>query len=264
MPEGDTVARTARRLDAALAGQVLRRTDFRVPGLATVNLSGCTVRNVTARGKHLLTRIDDLTLHTSLRMDGSWHLYRAHRRPTGGPLSQLRVLLVTDRWHALGYRLPVVELVRTSEEERLLGHLGPGLLGADWNEPEAIRRLAAAPATEIGPALLDQRNLAGIGNLYKSETLFLAGVPPTAPVSSVPDLGRVVRLARRLLVAGRDTGRQVTTGDPRPGHEHWVYGRAGLPCRRCGTSILRLRHGPTPHERDSYWCPRCQPGGAPR
>ena len=268
MPEGDTVWLTARRLHDALAGSTLTRSDFRVPQLATVDLSGRTVNEVLSRGKHLLARIgSDLTLHTHLRMDGSWHLYRPGQRWRGGPQWQVRVVLETGGWHAVGYRLPVVELLARDEEASAVGHLGPDLLGPDWDPAEALRRLAAEPDRELGPALLDQRNLAGIGNLYQVEVCFLTGVTPWTPVADVPDLAAVMALAKSLLEANKASPAQVTTGD-RGRHgsrdeRQWVYGRAGRPCRRCGAVVASAEQGTPPHQRRSYWCPGCQAGPAP-
>jgi endonuclease-8 len=259
MPEGDTVWLAGHRLHDALAGQRLTSTDFRVPQLATTDLSGRVVREVVSRGKHLLTRIDDdLTLHTHFRMDGLWQLYRAGERWRGGPGWQVRLVLATDQWQAVGYRLPVIELLRRADEHRVVGHLGPDLLGSDWDLDEALRRLMAQPNREIGDALIDQRNLAGIGNLYKAESLYLAGVSPWRPVHEVPDVGAVVERARRLLTMNRDHPSQVTTGVKRRGHQHWVFERAGKPCRRCGTAVRIAKQGPPPFERLTYWCPACQ------
>jgi endonuclease VIII len=262
MPEGDTVWLAARRMHDALAGRVLVRSDFRVPQLATVDLAGRTVTEVVSRGKHLLTRIDDdLTLHTHFKMDGSWHLYRPGARWAGGPLSEVRLVLENPEWQAVGYRLPVIELLARTDESRAVGHLGPDLLGPDWDLDEAVRRLSEQPDREIGNAVLDQRNVAGIGNLYKMEVLFLQGVSPFTPVAAVRDLPRLVERAQRLLVANKDAPWQVTTGDGRRGHEHWVYGRAGRPCRRCGTRIEKAEQGEPGFERVTFWCPRCQPLG---
>lgn len=264
MPEGDTVWLAARRLHDALAGRVLTGSDFRVPALATVDLAGRAVREVVSRGKHLLTRVEpDLTLHTHLRMDGSWHLYRAGRRWSGGPAHQIRVVLTTAEWSAVGYRLPVVELLKTAEEDRVVGHLGPDLLGPDWDPAEALRRLRRAPDREIGAALLDQRNLAGVGNVYKTEACFLAGVTPWTPVRDVADLPRLVGLCRQLLETNKAGPGQVTTGDTRRGRGHWVFERSGQPCRRCGTAVLLGVQGEPPDERLAYWCPHCQRGPAP-
>jgi endonuclease-8 len=264
VPEGDTVWLVARRLDDALAGDVLRRSDLRVPALATVDLAGRRVLEVRPRGKHLLTRVEGgLTLHTHLRMDGMWHLYRRGVRWAGGPDHQVRVVLETDGWSAVGYRLPVVELVETAAEDTVVGHLGPDLLDPGFDLDEALRRLAADPGREIGQALLDQRSVAGIGNVYKAETLFVRRTSPWTPVGEVDDLPAVLDTARRLLEANKQHASQATTGDPRRGHEHWVYGRAGRPCRRCGTTIVSAMQGPAPYDRITAFCPTCQPGARP-
>jgi endonuclease VIII len=260
VPEGDTVWLAGRRMHEALAGRVLTRADLRVPKLATADLHGREVIGVTPRGKHLLTRIEpDLTLHTHFRMDGSWHLYRPGQRWRGGPAHAIRAVLANADWEAVGYRLHDVELVPTAEEGRLVGHLGPDLLGPDWDEAEAVRRLAADPAREIGQALLDQRVLAGIGNVYKAETLFVRGIAPFTPVGAAGDLAKVVRTAHRLLSANREHPEQSTTGSLRRGEQHYVYGRGGQPCRRCGTPIVTAEQGEPPYQRPTWWCPHCQP-----
>ena len=270
MPEGDTVWRAARHLDQALAGSVLLRSDFRVPGLAAVDLAGAEVLGTVARGKHLLTRFGPVasrsatTLHTHLKMEGSWHLYRpgSHWRR---PAHQARVVLVTEAWTAVGFQLGTVELVDTVGESDVLPPLGPDLLGPDWDEDEAVRRLAADPGRPLGEALLDQRMLAGIGNLYKSELCFLVGANPWAPVSTV-DLPRVVRRAKAVLEANKHRVEQTTTGDLRRGRQTWVYRRDGQPCRRCGATIRVAMQDPAHDdtepdtaERATYWCPSCQP-----
>jgi endonuclease-8 len=253
-----------RRLHDALAGRVLTRSDFRISQLATTDLAGRTVTEVVSRGKHLLTRVeDDLTLHTHFRMDGSWHLYRHGERWRGGPEWQVRVLLENPEWQAVGYRLPVVELLPRDREAEAVGHLGPDVLGPDWDPAEAVRRLAAEPDREIGPALLDQRNLAGVGNLYKTEVCFLTGVTPWTRVGDLPDLAALVDRVARLLQANKHTVRQVTTGDLGRGRGHWVFERAGRPCRRCGTPVASAEQGDPPFQRIAYWCPRCQAGPAP-
>jgi len=259
VPEGDTVWRTALHLDRALSGDVLVETDFRVPAHATLDLAGRPVQQTLARGKHLLTRIgDEHTLHTHLKMEGAWHLYRAGtgwRRPE----HEARVVLRTEEWSAVGFALGVVEVVARSAEDTVVGHLGPDLLGPDWDEAEALRRLRSVPERAVGEALLDQRNLAGIGNLYKSELCFLAGVHPRLPVGEVPDLPRLVRRAKAALEANKERVEQTLTGDLRRGQQTWVYRRDGQPCRRCRTRIRVEMHGPQAQERASYWCPRCQP-----
>jgi endonuclease-8 len=264
VPEGDTVWLAGKRLHAALADRVLTTSDFRVPQLATTDLTGRRVLEVVPRGKHLLTRVEGgLTLHTHFRMDGTWHLYRPGERWRGGPDHEVRVVLGNAEWTAVGYRLPVVELLETADEQRVVGHLGPDVLGSDWDKAEAVRRLLAAPEREIGMALLDQRNLAGIGNLYRVETLFLRGITPWTAVGDVADLPAVVDLARRLMLANRDHVEQITTGSRKRGETHWVFERQGRPCRRCGTPIRSAEQGVPPYQRLTYWCPRCQLGPAP-
>lgn len=258
MPEGDTVWRAARSLDRALSGKTLLRTDFRVPSLATVNLTGRPVVATIARGKHLLTRIGEAhTLHTHLKMEGSWHLYRPGE-PWRRPGHQARVVLGVAGAEAVGFSLGIVELLGRDEEDTAVGHLGPDLLGPDWDETEAVRRLRADPTRAIGEALLDQRNLAGIGNLYKSELCFTSGVLPTTPVGDVPDLVRLVRRAKAMLEANKERVEQTTTGDLRRGRRTWVYRREREACRRCGTPISVDLHGEAGRERASYWCPSCQ------
>jgi endonuclease-8 len=257
VPEGDTVYQTAARLDRALSGQVLTASDLRVPKLATVDLAGVRVTATVPRGKNLLTRLDnDLTLHTHLVMEGRWDVHPAGTR-WRRPAFQARVVLRTATTEAVGFDVRV-RLVPTTEEDTLVGHLGPDLLGADWDADEAVRRLATAPDRALGDALLDQANLAGVGNVYKSELCFLAGVRPTAPVAAVADLPRLVDRAHRLLVANKDRVDRVTTGEQRRGRRLWVYGRRG-PCLRCGTPVQRADVGEPGRERPTYWCPRCQP-----
>ncbi|OIV37719.1 DNA glycosylase [Mangrovactinospora gilvigrisea] len=267
MPEGDTVWLTARRLREALAGRRLVVADLRVPQLATADLTGREVRDVTSRGKHLLTRLQGgWTLHTHLRMDGAWRVFRTGQRWYGGPISDVRAVLATEDRIAVGYRLPVVELLHTVEEETALGRLGPDLLAPDWGGPaqdEAVRRLSAEPARQIGEALLDQENLAGVGNVYKCELCFLRGVSPFTPVGEVERLDRMVGLAHRLLDANKARSGHVTTGDTRPGRRHWVYGRGGRPCLRCGTLVAAAHQGAPPRDRITYWCPTCQPDPPP-
>jgi endonuclease-8 len=262
VPEGDTVWLAAQRLDRALAGEVLLRSDFRVPSLATVDLSGQTVVAVRPRGKHLLTKLSGgLTLHTHFRMDGTWHLYRPGDRWTGGPEWQVRVVLETASWQAVGYRLPVVELV--ADEASAVGHLGPDALAEDWDLDLAVANLMREPERAVGMALLDQRLVAGLGNLYRTEVLFLRGLTPWVTVADVPDLPKLVSTGRRLMMANRDHWEQSTTGNLRNGEHHWVFERSGRPCRRCGARILSAPQGRAPYERLSYWCPRCQLGPAP-
>jgi endonuclease-8 len=256
MPEGDTVWQTARRL-AVLTGQQLTGTDFRIPSLATVDLHGRRVLETASRGKHLLTRLEGgTTLYTHLKMEGRWDVHPAGSR-WRRPAHEARVALRTATHEAVGFSV-VLDLVPTAEEDGLVGHLGPDLLGPDWDADEAVRRIAAAPDVPIGQAVLDQRNLAGLGNVYRAELCFLAGVDPRHPVSSVPDLPRLVARAHALLVANRDRPDRITTGDRRPGRRLWVYRRRG-PCLRCGTPIQVGELGPEGQERTVWWCPSCQP-----
>ncbi len=250
------VWRTARMLDAALGGRVLTRSDFRVPRYATTDLAGRTVTETLSRGKHLLTRVDGgVTVHTHLRMDGSWRIQAA-----GSPARdhRIRLVLANDAWQATGKLLGVVEVLATRNEERVVGHLGPDPLGPDWDPDEAVRRLRASPERPVGEALLDQRNLAGVGNFFLAEMLFLRGVSPWRSVGQVKDLDALLELGRRLLDANKTRIDQVTTGDRAPGRQSWVYGQAGQPCRRCGTRIRRAEQGPTGEERVRFWCPACQ------
>jgi endonuclease-8 len=260
VPEGDTVWLTASRLHRALSGRPLTVSDFRVPQLATLDLRGVNVREVLARGKHVLMRLaDERTVHSHLRMDGSWYLTRAGTRARRHAEHLVRVRIGNADWLATGYRIHDLKVVPTQAEDELVGHLGPDLLGPDWDAEEALRRLQTNPDTAVADALLDQRNLAGIGNLYKCETLFLEHVHPWTPVGRVRDLGAVVNTARRLLLMNRDHAEQSTTGVTTPGRDHWVYGRAGQPCLRCRTPIQRREQGTPPQQRSTYWCPRCQP-----
>lgn len=275
MPEGDTVWRTALHLDKALSGHLLVSSDFRVPAYATVDLSGRRVVQTVARGKHLLTRIGDdrdaVTLHTHLKMEGSWHLYRVGTR-WRRPAHEARVVLRTETWCAVGFTLGVVELVPREAEGSVVGHLGPDLLGADWDLGEAVRRVTAAPERAVGEAILDQRNVAGIGNMYKSEICFLLGLDPRLPVRSVPDVPELLRRCKQVLEANKLRTAQTTTGDTRRGKQLWVYRRDKQPCRRCGTPIRVAMQGPgslgagperdpvrASRERATYWCPHCQP-----
>ncbi|MET8831272.1 DNA-formamidopyrimidine glycosylase family protein [Streptomyces sp. NPDC004610] len=264
MPEGDTVWQTAQRLHTALAGRILTRSDLRVPKYATADLTGRRVQDVTPRGKHLLARIEGgITLHSHLRMDGSWKVFANDQRWTGGPAHQIRVILGTTDRTAVGYRLPVLDLLRTSDEDRVVGHLGPDLLGPDWNPDRALAHLLADPTRPLGEALLDQRNLAGIGNVYKSELCFLLGATPWLPVGALPAdrAAQLPPLARKLLEANRDRPVRTTTG--RRGQDLFVYGRAARPCLRCRTPIQVADQGDGSRERPTYWCPTCQRGPAP-
>ncbi len=264
MPEGDTVWNHAQQLNEALAGKVLSGSDFRVPQLATVSLVGYTVLEVASYGKHLLMRLASpqdrrMTLHSHLRMDGTWRLYQPGQRWGARPAHTIRVVLRSGEVTAVGFHLHDLKLVRSEHEHELIGHLGPDLLGPNWDADEAARRLSAHGSETIAQALLDQRNLAGIGNLYKAEILFLHKVSPWAPVREAGDLRALADTAHRLLTANKGRWLQSTTGSVRPGETTFVYGRRGL-CRRCGTPIKHTDLG----ERVTYWCPGCQGPKPPR
>jgi endonuclease-8 len=264
MPEGDTVWNTARVVERALAGEVLTKSDFRVPQLATADLSGWTVESSGSRGKHLLLRVvrdgDRRTLHSHLRMEGAWRAYAPGERWTGGPGHLIRVALYSPRAVAVGYHLHELALIPTADETAYLSYLGPDLLGDDWDAAEAARRIERTPDRTIAEALLDQRNLAGVGNLYKCETLFMRGLWPWTPVADVPDVLGTVTLAQKLVASNKGRWSQTTTGSLRRGETSYVYGRKAMPCRRCGTAIRKADLD----ERVTYWCPRCQPQGTTR
>lgn len=285
MPEGDSIWRAAAELHRALAGQTLVSSDFRVPRFATLNLAGWTVSEVVPRGKHLLMRLLEpaaspdeagsaeagrprraLTIHSHLKMEGSWQVYAPGGR-WRKPGHTARCVLRTATADVVGFSLGTLEVIPTPDESRVVGHLGPDLLGPGWDAEEAVRRLRAAPDTPIGVALLDQRNLAGIGNIYRCEACFLAGVHPAAPVSAVPDLLRMLGEAKVLLEANLGPGRRITRGTAFPGVRgiprsgYWVYGREHQPCLRCGTPVRRGLLGPASglEDRTIYFCPECQP-----
>jgi endonuclease-8 len=262
MPEGDAVYRTAATLRAALDGRVLTRSDFRVPRYATADLAGRTVLTTASRGKHMLTRLDDgLTVHTHLRMDGVWRIQPAGSYVRGGDV--VRLILANERWQAVGVKLGMVDLLRTDQEDRVVGHLGPDLLAPDWDAGHAARaaqNIARNADMTIGEALLDQRNVAGMGTIWRAETLFLSGVSPYRRVREVDDLEKMMSLAHRLLDAAKDArGGPITTGDQRPGRRLWAYGRAGRPCLRCGNKVIGDELGAQPYERAIFYCPACQP-----
>jgi endonuclease VIII len=266
VPEGDTVHLTGKRLRAALAGQVLVRGELRHPRLVGHDLAGRTVLDVVSVGKHLFTRFDDgRSLHSHLRMDGSWHLYRPGMH-WQRPAHQARAVLETAERTAVGFALHDLELLPTADEHRIVGHLGPDLLDPTWSEEhatEAVRRFTARGASELGLVLLEQRVMAGVGNLYRAEVCFLLGLSPWTLVRDVPDPAGAVALARELLLRNADRPQQSTTGDLGRGREHWVYERGGRRCRRCGTRIRSAEQGDGIYARFVYWCPTCQPGPAP-
>jgi endonuclease VIII len=250
MPEGDTVFRTAEKLREALAGHALTRCDVRVPRFATVDLSGHVVDEVRTRGKHLFIRVGPASIHSHLKMDGSWRVTSLTARAD----YRVRIILETGDVRALGIDLGVLEILDREHDFDVVEHLGPDLLGDDWDPKVAAANLTARPDRPIAEALLDQRVLAGIGNVYCNELCFITGHLPTAPVSAIIDPHRLVSRAREILWANRFRRNRCTTGDTRAGRQVWVYGRAGQGCRRCGTPVRQGDSG----ERVAYWCPACQ------
>ncbi len=269
MPEGDTLFRTAAGLRPYLVGRRVTAARTGGPGaLPQVGrLVGQEITAVESLGKNLLIRFGNgLEVRTHLRMNGSWHRYRPGE-PWRRPPARARLVIEVPGAVAVCFDAPVVELLEQRAEplHPSLGQLGPDLLSPDFETAEALRRLRdpARAASPIAEALVDQRALAGIGNVYKSEVLWLERVAPAAPVADVDDatLARLVATARRLLLVNVDRGRRperVTTGaDRRAVGPLYVYGRSGRPCRRCGTPIASARQG-RDLPRTTYWCPVCQ------
>jgi endonuclease VIII len=250
MPEGDTVWHTAETLRQALVGRTLTRCDVRVPRFATADLTGQVVDEVYSRGKHLFIRVGPASIHSHLKMDGSWRVTSRAVRID----HRIRIILEAGDIRAVGIDLGVLEILDRAHDGDAVAHLGPDLLGADWDPQLAATNLTARPDRPIAEALLDQRVLAGIGNVYCNELCFVSGRLPSAPVSAVSDPHRLVSRARDMLWANRYRWNRCTTGDTRAGRQLWVYGRAGQSCRRCGTRIDYDDSG----ERVAYWCPACQ------
>jgi len=296
VPEGDSIFRAARTLHHALAGKVVTRFESVLPALTRIDedapLAGRTVDEVSAAGKHLLIRFSgDLVLRTHMRMNGSWHIYRPSERWQRG-VRDMRIVIATADFVAVAFNVPVAEFLtaRALARQRDLRQLGPDPLDAGFDPVEAGRRIRERPSDEIAEVVLNQRVLAGAGNVYKSEILFLCRINPFTRVNALTDahVAEVVKTARTLLAANvgnaatgaivtyvgvrrtRSVGRGASKGPPsppsarpRPGRAGtrldtplWVYGRAGLPCRECGTLITRRAQGP--YARLTYWCPRCQ------
>lgn len=269
MPEGDTLARTAAGLRPHLVGREVLAARVRLRGPQVERLVGARVEAVESLGKHLLIRsTTGLELRTHLGMHGSWHRYRPGERWRRAP-TRASVVIEVDGAVAVCFDAAVVELyeARAASIHPVLSSLGPDILAPDFDADEARRRLRdpARSDRSIAEALLDQRALAGIGNVYKNETLWLERVDPFATVGSLDDatLDRLVATARRLMLANVAPARgpeRTTTGDGRAGEGRlWVYRRAGRPCRRCGSPIRARRHGELP--RTTYWCPGCQGAG---
>ncbi len=266
MPEGDTVHRTAERLDAALRDAVVERAELRWPSAPDVDLSGSRTLEVVARGKHLLHRFDTgATLHTHLRMEGQWRVEHPGERTERVLRRQdLRAAVLTGTWSAFGLRLGLLDLVPTAREGDLVGHLGPDVLGPDWDAAVAAARVTASERF-VGDTLLDQRVLAGVGTFWASEILFLERVLPWTPGRDL-DLEQVTSMLtrlHRLMETARRTGWQASTGIQRSGEEAYVHARSGRPCRRCGDTVRVAATGDPPRQRTMFSCPTCQGGLAP-
>ena len=260
MPEGETVFAAADRLRKGLVGKVITRSDFRVPKLATVDLTGREVTAVRSVGKHLLIDVGDVSIHSHLKMEGAWHVHRVGSR-WRRPAYQARIVLRAGDVEAVGFDLGVLEVLHDPDDR--LAYIGPDLLDPAWDRDddsprlEAIRRLESTPDLEIGLALLDQRLMAGVGNVYRCEACFLRRVLPSRPVAEV-DIPAMVDLCRRMMWDNRLRTARTTTGQNAPNARTWVYGRGGQLCRRCATPIERDFMGPAGEDRVVYYCPVCQ------
>jgi endonuclease-8 len=262
MPEGDTLFRIATTLGKALAAKVMTRFTSPLPALSEAGLDGRTITRVEARGKNLLIHFDDgRALHSHLRMTGSWHIYRPGER-WQKPERAARVVLETADFVAVCFDAPVVELLAAGGVERHEGlrRLGPDLLASEFDAGEARRRLRERGDLAIGDALLAQSALAGIGNVYKSEVLFLCRTDPFVLVSALDDatLDGLVAKARELMAKNLE-GLPRRTRAALAGPRVWVYGRGGQPCLTCGTLVRVRRQGMA--GRTTYYCPRCQGTG---
>ncbi|MDM7832077.1 DNA-formamidopyrimidine glycosylase family protein [Cellulomonas edaphi] len=253
MPEGDVLRRTATRLDQALAGQQLTRAELRWPSVATVDLVGARVLGTEPYGKHLMTRFDDgRTLHTHLRMDGTWRTLRTGSPQAAARAPDIRAVLGTPQWTAVGRLLGMVDVVQTSDEHTLIGHLGPDILASSVDVDELLRRWAGAGPRPVAEVLLDQRVVAGIGTVFMAESLFAEQIWPWTAADEVADPARLLLVARKQM-------RRSVLADERPER---VHGRLHRPCRRCGTAIAVGQANEPPYERPVFYCPRCQPPGA--
>ncbi|KYH45461.1 DNA-formamidopyrimidine glycosylase family protein [Branchiibius sp. NY16-3462-2] len=264
MPEGDVVHKTADRLNAALAGAPLVGVDLRWPNVPDVELRGRDTVEVVARGKHLLHRIaGGVTLHTHLRMEGSWRIRPTEQvTPAVARRADIRAIVADEQWAAIGYRLGMLELLATADEDRVVGHLGPDILAADFDATRAVRNLRANGERTIGSALLDQRNVAGIGTMFAAESLFATRTPPWQGAAD-SDVEAILASARRMMLRSmqqpiRDVMEQVSTLE-----ESAVHARNGRPCLRCGGTVRVAMIGDPPQERTMFYCPTCQGGLGP-
>jgi DNA-formamidopyrimidine glycosylase len=264
MPEGDTILRTAENVGRWLQGRTVTEASSRVSGVDLGPVVGASVESVEAKGKHLLIRFSSgHVLHTHMRMTGAWHLYPAGER-WRRPGWQARAILACGDRTAVCFNAPVVEMLLPGSDEMhpALAALGPDILSDHFDVDEVLARAKdQPPQTTAGELLLDQRVVAGIGNIYRCEALFAARINPWTSLGELDaeDVRRAVLAAARLMRtnvrAGTTMDRQFGGGPGRP----WVYRRAGRPCQRCGTEIRHGRLGVQP--RSVYWCPTCQGAG---
>lgn len=279
MPEGDSVLQLSDRMQW-MTGRTVTRSDIRVPRFATEDLTGRQVTRVWPYGKHLFMDFDGRVLHTHLKMEGVWSIHAAGSR-WRRPGHTARVVLRLSPQHAggpqietVGHSLGFVRIFDRDGYGQIVGHLGPDILAADWESAafgrdEALGRILARPDRSIGAALLDQRNVAGIGNEYRAEVCYLGGVDPRRPVGGGAEAqaaaARLLDLSRKVMWENRREPRRLFTGDRRPGMGNYVFGRAAKPCRRCGTAIHKGFLGGVDAggddgelERVIWWCPVCQ------
>jgi endonuclease-8 len=275
MPEGDTIFRSARTLHRALAGKVITRFDTGLAPLASVDdntpIAGRTIESVESRGKWLIVHFTgDLMLVTHMLMSGSWHIYRTGER-WRMPRSKMRVVITTADFEAVAFNVPIAEFhtARSLERSTMVPKLGPDLLQQDFSAADARARLLAHAEDDIADALLNQRVMAGLGNVYKSEVCFACQINPFRKVATLTEreIECILDTSRKFLsanVADGASGNIVTYSGPRRTTHAanrtdrlWVYGRQGKECRRCGATILMRKQGVG--ARSTYWCPDCQP-----
>ena len=279
MPEGDTIYRAARAMQRALGGKVVTGFETGLAKIARVNddtpLVGRTVEKVESRGKWCLVYISgDLILVTHMLMSGSWHLYRAGEKWWMGK-DRMRVVIRTAEWEAVAFNVPVVEFhtTRTLERNSQVPKLGPDILSDEFTVEGGVARLQAYgaehPDAETAVVLLNQRVLAGLGNVYKSEVAFAAGVNPFRTMRTLTgrEMEVMVEVSQRYMKANvldgsgdgivTYSGNRRTTRSANREDRLWVYGRQGQECRRCGATVMMRKQGE--QARSTYWCPGCQP-----
>ena len=256
MPEGDTIRRLADKIRQRFLGERCVRCITRDPRLVGVDLAGATIVDVDAAGKHLLIRFDNgKTLHSHLRMDGSWTVGPPAREPEW----RRRIEMWMETGRLTGIDLPTLELIATDREQDVVGHLGPDLCGPALPDlDEVVERLHGDPTAALAAALLDQRNVAGFGNVYAIEVPFIAGVSPNQPIGAIEGLDQLVGLGTALIRTNAERGPQNTTGRQLTTADHWIYSRRGRPCPICGTTLDGWDERDSPWRRTSVWCPSCQ------